>query len=434
HDTRPGGGFFEIWRPNGKAVLRSASLAGIELPYTPINAQDDFGDVRLQDGRTLRVAVQRFQPRLDGDDPPERLPNVRVVFGPPKPETLLLAIAHNRHDIDAVTHLVLIALIITALIVAIGVAIIVWLAVRRALKPVLQIGEDVDRIDANDLMHRFNVESFPTELAPICGRLNDLMSRLQLAFERQRRFTADAAHELRTPIAELRTMTEVALRWPGDPPTTDRNLGETLQIAKQMESIVKSLLKLARCESGRAKIDSSPVRVRDAFTEAWTPLRDWASARELQIVWTLGADAIVVSDSTMLVQILANLLSNAVNYAPPQSRIEFQLTLDSAETVIAIGNDAPLLAEDDLNNLFEPFWRKSAARTADGHTGLGLSIAAAYAKALDHRLTATLENGMLWMRLRISGKSAEDADDVSDPRQSPIEARRTAEASSVWVA
>src|ERR1700683_4484395 len=140
------------------------------------------------------------------------------------------------------------------------------LAVRRGLRPLRQLGTEADGIDAGSLDHRFSREELPRELVPIAQQFNSLLERIDEAFVRERRFTSDAAHELRTPIAELRRLAEVALKWP-DRSEAERNYRDVWEVAEHMESLVATLLAIARCRAGTAAVSLQPVDLTGVVKE-----------------------------------------------------------------------------------------------------------------------------------------------------------------------
>jgi signal transduction histidine kinase len=402
--------FFEIWRLDRTAVYKSASLGAADLPFDPVGRGMTFDDVRLPSGRHARICSTEVQPFADEEDQQISLKS-RATTNPvlaEQQQPLIVSIAHDRDDIDERLHFTAVALVITGFISLAMVGTIVPLAVRSAMKPVRQIALAADRINARTLDLRFDTAApLPSELIPICDRLNYLIERLQHAFEREKRFTADAAHELRTPIAELRAMTEVAIKWPEGKEGIDRNLRDTLAITEQMDSIVGALLRLARSEAGQETATLAPVRIRDALANAWSLYRTEADCRSLKMKWEAEMDVIVVSDFTMLVQILTNLFSNAVFYAPQESEVSCKVQMDETDTMIIISNPAPALSEADLSQMFDPFWRKDASRASNQRSGLGLTIAAAFAKSLGHTLKLSVHHETFSVTLAIHQRASE---------------------------
>jgi two-component system sensor histidine kinase QseC len=226
------------------------------------------------------------------------------------------------------------------------------------------------------------------ELQPICARLNALLARLEESFARERRFSADLAHELRTPLAELRSLAECALMWPETrDAATDR---DTLAVARQMESLVGNMLALARAEHGRLAVRREPVAMEALVQEIWRPFQARAVARGLRPEMALQGTA-ATADPVLLRSILANLFDNAVNYAPAGGTVRITGDAGPAGVTVQVANATDNLEPADLDRLFDRFWRKEAARTDGNHTGLGLPLARMFAGAMDWTLTAALE-------------------------------------------
>ena len=230
----------------------------------------------------------------------------------------------------------------------------------------------------------------PAELRPIAERLNDLLARLDEAFQRERRVTADIAHELRTPIAELRALAEVGLKWPEEAAFQD-----AFQIAQRMETLVTGLLALARHESGKQPVGREPVALANLVDKVWQPIAERARGRQLDVAIEVTGDW--QTDPILLRLIVGNLLANAVEYAPNRGKIR----VVGNDSLLEISNSTDDLTREDLPHLFERFWRKDVSRTDAGHSGLGLTLARAATAALGLELTAEMpEAGMLRLSLR----------------------------------
>jgi two-component system sensor histidine kinase QseC len=376
--------FFEIRREDGSLFAASPSLRGKALPAPKPRLNRAF-NLTLPTGASGRALRLRFEPRPevneDGTAPP----------APPGEPAMYLILARDRGEIDRPLNLLLTALLVTAGALSLGTVLLVTVTLRRGLRPLRALATQAAGIDAETLDHRFATEGLPDELQPIGRRLNDLLARLQAAFARERRFTSDAAHELRTPIAELRALAEVALRWPAaDPKAGEQNARDALAIAGQMESIVTSLLALARCQAGTQALAPRVVDLSEMIRSAWRPLAAEAAARGLHAQFHLPPAAPWQSDPTLLGSILSNLLSNAAAHAAPDAPIDCRLARDNGTFTLTIENATTSLSGDDLPHLFDPFWRKDAARSDGRHSGLGLALVAAYAELLGIRVAADI--------------------------------------------
>jgi two-component system sensor histidine kinase QseC len=228
----------------------------------------------------------------------------------------------------------------------------------------------------------------PEELRPITSRLNDLLGRLEESFDRERRFSADLAHELRTPLAELRSLAEVELAWPEGKDSGQHRA--TLNIALQMEAMVTRLLEMARSENGEISLQTEPVLMAPLLNEVWQPLADKAKRKQLAFTFNVPPDAAIQTDRALFRSILTNLLANAVEYTPQNGRGEINWRKDTGE--LTVSNTVHDLGAADVPHLFERLWRKDKSRTGNDHCGLGLALSQTFAGFLGFNLKAGLNS------------------------------------------
>jgi signal transduction histidine kinase len=368
--------FYQLWVPDRQTVARSPSLGFDDLP-------EREGDLVLPNRRPGRAIVLRFVPMPAEEDQP---PN-------PNPPTVTLVLARDRAGLDRTLAGIGAGLLLVGAVVLAATALIVTTAVRRGLAPLHAVGQQAATIDASTLETRFATHSLPTELLPISERLNDLLARLEKAFQRERRVTADIAHELRTPIAELRTLAEVGVKW-----AEEAAFQDALQIARRMETLVTGLLALARHDAGHQAVAREPVVLRTLVDEVWSPLAERARSRQLDVA--IDVTGQWQTDPTLLRMIVGNLLSNAVEYTSERG----QIRVAGDPSRLDISNTTDQLRREDLPHLFERFWRKDAARTHDGHSGLGLALALAATAALGLNLSAEMPDAAT-LRMSLRGRS-----------------------------
>jgi two-component system, OmpR family, heavy metal sensor histidine kinase CusS len=370
--------FFQLWLPGGSTLERSPSLKGADLPLQAGPPESPaLWDTTLPDGRAGRAVGIRFVPRPDEDSeaPPASRP----------PRAVTLVVARNRTDLDAQLRLLATTLLLATGASVAAAAAVVAVGVRRGLSPLASLAGRAASIDATSLQSRFPTADAPAELVPICERLNELLARLEASFERERRFSADVAHELRTPIAELRSGLEVALKWPED---TNRTLQDALAIALQMEGITTSLLALARHEAGLQPVSGVSVGIAESLREAWRPLASQAGEKRLSVAFDVAEGLRCRADAPLLRLVLSNLLSNAVEYTPRGGSVRCRATLADGSWRLSVSNGTVDLGAEDLPYLFDRFWRKDPARSQTGRSGLGLALAKACATAMEMRLEA----------------------------------------------
>ncbi len=371
--------FFEVRAPDGDVLMRSDSLGPADLPASSRTSErPHIWNIRLPNGDAGRALAVEFRPD-DGDDWHHP--------GPPLPPLELVVASASAPLNEALTEL----LALGGACGLLGVMATGWVVsrvLRRGLQPLDHLGEQAAGITADSLTTRFATAGMPTELAPIAGRLNELLARLEISFERERRFSADLAHELRTPLAELRSLAECALKWPETrDPATD---AEVLAAATQMQSIVTSLLALARAEQQQLVANVAPVNLAELAREAWAPHAARAQERGLRVLWNL-APATANADPTLLRSILGNLFENAADYASAGGEIEIALESDANATRLRVVNTVDSLDSADVAKMFDRFWRKEAARSGGRHFGLGLSLSRMFAQAMGWTLTAQLD-------------------------------------------
>ena len=377
--------YFQLWLPNGTTLTRSPSLKNSDLPNRVISATKGprCWDLTLPDGRLGRGIGIRFIPQMEED--------VRDQPAAPRlKDPVTLVVARHRAPLDHRLRVVATAIWLVGALLATLTGFGVPIAVRRGLEPLGRVADHAATIDAHSLQLRFPTDGLPTELRPICQQLNELLARLQSSFEREQRFSADVAHELRTPIAELRTLSEVALKWPEDGGVTRSTFQDALDIALQMESIATGLLAIARCEGGLLSVHSEPVAILPLLKEISQSLPDATRSKQITLSVIGPEDICWLVDLTLLRAILTNLFSNAVQYGSPGGAIRLIVQTSGDRSQLRVSNQTNDLSADDLPHLFERFWRKDPSRSSPEHCGLGLALSKAYAEALGMDLHAEL--------------------------------------------
>jgi two-component system sensor histidine kinase QseC len=381
--------YYQVWRDDGTVSARSPTLGSSDLPHAASLEAPYLTDFRLPDGRAGRVIELRCIATPDQDDAADSGHTDRRA-AQSAATTVIVAIAQDRSDLDRVLTVLLTSLLAASVLVIAGTLCIVAVVVRHGLQPLQKVARDAAQIDVQSLTFRFSLDGLPAELLPICRRLNESLDRVQAAFLRERRFSADVAHELRTPIAELRSLADVATKWDGDHETTKDYFHDAREIAQQMEAIVTRLLALARCQAGSIAAAREPVDVAELVRQAWRNCESIAARRELRVQFDLPADIVVTTDRNLLGSIAGNLLANAADYTTEGGSIFCKAKRSGSQWMLIVVNDTDALHEEDLPHLFEPFWRKDTARTDGSHSGLGLSLVDAYVKVLGGKVEVAM--------------------------------------------
>lgn len=388
--------YYQVWLPDGAVFARSPSLRGGELGPTagPFDVPV-FETVRLPDGRPGRVVSMTFVPRREVKDTHANRPlTVTLMLGR---DTVRLrgTLARVRGVLFGVG---LAAVILSAGVLA-GV-------VGRSLRPVNRLSRQIASVGEEDLSVRIDAAGIPDELGPVVDRLNDLLARLEAAFQRERRFTGDVAHELRTPLAGLRAKLETALSRDRASEAYREALGDCLEINLHLQRMVENLLHLARADAGQLEIRREPVDLSDVIKECWKSLEAGADARGLTVDWRLQAPDPVRTDRDKLRLVVQNLLDNAVTYANDEGQLSVETRAENGAWVLIVRNTGHRLRGEEVHRVFDRFWRADpSCRDADDrHCGLGLPLCEAVMKRLGGTIEATTGDGMFTITIRLPGE------------------------------
>lgn len=383
----------------------AALIVDGSLPTRLTAPGDDAALVQVVDGSRTVIASS---PNIAGEDPISAIQpdaGARVATAQLLPigegEFRLVAQSVSAHDqtftvyaaasLDPVGEAVgmLATILFAGIPVLIGlVGVTVWLIIGRALHPVEAIRAKVASISDRDLDRRVPVPDSDDEIARLAATMNEMLDRLEQSSRQQRRFIADASHELRSPLAAIRSQLEVDLMhaetadWPA---MSEDVLDETLRLQR----LVDDLLLLARSDSGTLPIRRQPVDLDDIIFELVKRIQPPTS---ITIDTTQVSGAQVVGDADSLARLARNLLENAVRFAV--DRIEVTLEEVGGTATLTISDDGPGIPQADRDQVFERFTRLDEARDRDhGGTGLGLAICKEVTR--HHAGSVTIDDGPL---------------------------------------
>lgn len=281
------------------------------------------------------------------------------------------------------------------IVVLIAMSIVSWALVRSSLAPVTSITTAARDITASDLSRRLPVESPRDELGQLAITINDLLARLEVAFQQreqaledQRRFVADASHELRTPLTSILGYARMLRSWGMDNPEAAREGAAAIEDeAERMRVLIESLLRLARGEELPA-ISPEPLDLRELADDAVQSLR--AAEQEARIeVHAPDEPVMAIADRTTIRQVLGILLDNAICHGESTEPIEVETGSEEGRAVIRVMDHGKGIEARHLPHLFDRFYRADASRTEPG-SGLGLAIAKQIVE--QHRGTITVES------------------------------------------
>jgi two-component system, OmpR family, sensor kinase len=268
-----------------------------------------------------------------------------------------------------------------------------WWISRRALRPIADISATAARISTGDLAQRIPIADNGSELDDLARVLNGTFARLQASFARQAQFTADASHELRTPVSVVLTQTQTALA--RDRPAAEYrdSLLACQQAAQRMRRLIESLLTLARLDSGEGAARGSACELDRVASDAIELLRPQAEREGITLTTDLGSVR-CEGNPELLGQVVANLLGNAIHYNRAGGSVLIKAREERGVALLSVTDTGEGIAPEDLPHVFERFYRADKARSNKaGRTGLGLAIVKAIVEAHGGTVHAASERG-----------------------------------------
>jgi heavy metal sensor kinase len=383
----------------------SAELTNGQLAFvdTDTAAEIDFvifltavdGTVWDKTGRNNAIQpLQPFQPGLTtmliGDD------HWRV-FSQKVTEAGTIGYIQVIGDIDPISDtldrlltLILIGGPLTLILAGLGG---VFLA-SRALRPIDRMTQTAQTISASDLNRRIEYVGPADEVGRLAQTFDSMLDRLQTSFERERRFTGDAAHELRTPLAALKGQIGVTLSQSRQPEVYRETLADMKQQVDRLIRLSSDLLFMARLDQGQMTRQMERIDVRDFLGAVVDQIRPLAADKSIALIENTSPDLTIQGDFDLLLRLFLNLLDNAVKYTPENGRVIITAEQNDTNTIISITDTGPGIPPEHLPHLFERFYRVDGGRSRGQHNhnqggaGLGLSIAYEIARAHSGSLTA----------------------------------------------
>jgi two-component system sensor histidine kinase QseC len=351
---------FQIWVGRDRYVFRSP-----QAPAVPLSAVDSgFSDETIGNHR-WRVVTLSEQGGL-----------IRVQVG----ERFEI----RRELIHRITFRLLAPLIIGLPLLAL----LIWVSVGRSLTPFSRLARDIAVRDPSSLQP-VGVDPIPVEAEPLVNALNALFARLRQAFEREKRLTADAAHELRTPLAGLRTQAEVAQR-ATDAREKHNALAQLMKGVDRTTHLVEQLLTMARLDPDIGLQDFEAVDLKEIASGVLADLSNAAIEKEIDIELQGDRASIVRGNADALRVLVRNLADNAIRYTPHDGRVVVSVGPMGSHIELTVSDSGPGIPTDERERVFERFYRRAGSPAAG--SGLGLSIA--HRIAALHRARLNLDSSV----------------------------------------
>jgi two-component system, OmpR family, sensor kinase len=342
---------------------------------------DQITDAEGHEVPVIRPALERatkeWQPQFDEASlsPTE---HVRIITWPARDEegeTFFVVVGQSLRDIQPVERqLVLLLVVANPLALLLASLGGLWLA-NKALSPVDRLTRAAERIGRGNLSERVEEHRSQDEIGRLAATFNQMIGRLEQAFERERRFTADASHELKTPLAVLRGDIEVALRRERAPEEYQRVLQSSLEEIARLTKLTEDLLTLARSDAGESVLDLEQVQVDQLASEARAYIAPLADSAGVALTYDAPASPVIIEgDQKRLRQLLVNLLDNAIKYTPAGGSVSLSLSVKDSTAVIEVTDTGRGIPASALPHVFERFYRQTDPRDSRV-TGFGLGLA-----------------------------------------------------------
>ncbi|MBU6408926.1 MAG: HAMP domain-containing histidine kinase [Verrucomicrobia bacterium] len=357
-DTNDPNGFcFAVWTPDGREIAHAGRLPG-DLPPQAIGDRSNRGPNGPAPGPPATRTVGSFR-EISG-----RLPSGQSIIVGRSIASDLAALRRSAATLAGVG----------AIILFVGLA-GGWRLVSLALRPIESISHAAAKISAGDLSQRINAAETESELGKLAAVLNATFARLDAAFAREKQFTADAAHELRTPVSVVLTETQTALNHPRHAAEYIQAIETCHRAAQRMRGVIGRLLELARLDSGREPMMRSNLDLSKIASDCIDGLVPLTANRRIKISAAL-APLPITGDPDQLAQVVTNLLANAIQYNRPDGEVRVKSAAQDGMAVLTISDNGRGISAADVPHIFERFYRSDKSRSA-GNAGLGLAISKA---------------------------------------------------------
>ena len=358
------GFYYIVQTPDGTDLLRSANAPAA----SPFSSRRDIRGpgVSISEEGGLRLAPPRRQP-------PSTTGNFRETIGY-RPGFVFVVGCSIAPEWKELRHTAVKLSGVGAAILLLGLAGGWWIA-SRAMQPIQGISTAATRISAGDLSQRINIADAESELGQLASTLNSTFSRLESAFGQQRQFTADAAHELRTPLAVILSETQATLKRERSAEEYRQAVEVCQRITQRMRRLIESLMELARLDAGQEQLKQMKFDLSTTAVDCVELVRPLADERNVKILSEVSSLS-CVGDRERISQVVTNLLTNAVEHNRSGGEVKLSVQREGGLAVLCVSDTGSGISAEDLPHIFERFYRAEKSRSS-GNAGLGLAISKA---------------------------------------------------------
>ena len=389
--------FVQITTADGEALARSATLGTAKLPLTAQARRS------VRQGEAIYETLEHF-----GAEP------VRMITVPfsIRTERYAVQVAGSLDDARAIVRRARWLFLAIAGAILVAVAVTGTLLARRALVPIDRIVTRARRIGESSLADRLPHPGTRDEIGRLVDTLNEMLQRIEQSFEVQRHFTADASHELMSPLSRLRAELEVTLRRPRNVPEYEEALRSCLEEVERLSWLTEELLSLARLDSGEGREAAvEPAPLAPLVEKAVERLEDETRRARVTVTLESGPSISVMAPASVVSVAVGNVLHNAVKFCGPGGRVTVRFRVEGGEAAVEVADTGPGLTPEELSLIFERFHRGGAPRAAGSPgVGLGLAICRSLVERQGGRITVTSAPGQgatFTIRLPLAGKVRE---------------------------
>jgi signal transduction histidine kinase len=375
-----------------------ADTIGQVLALSDVTRELDAGDLQALTGALDTLRTPRRSGTLDLGQPLGTVRYLAVRVDRAGPEVGGVLVATSLNQVAFGPAALLQSMLLIAPVILAGAAVVGYWLAGTSLRPVEGIMDEVDAIsDGRSLHRRLAVPISGDEMARLALTVNGMLARLEQSFASLHRFTADASHELKTPLMVLRAGVERALIHPGIPAEILQSLDETLAQINQMSEMVENLLTLARADEGRAPLAVEEGDLRDLIGDVAETAGMLGETAGISVTSDMPATPVPMAvDRHRIREMLLNLVTNAIKYTPQGGTVALSLAQEDGSVVFTVADTGIGIAPGDLPHIFDRFWRADPARSRTGDrpgTGLGLAITKWIAEAHGGSITVQSRPG-----------------------------------------
>jgi len=376
------GKYFNIWADN-QVIVKSASLSNypnFKVPEVKLKTNEYLiKSIELPDGRSGRIFIynvgntKKYNTNYQSD--------------------IYLGLTNVSESLESIQILIDIVFLLTAIATAFFIRYLVNKIVSQGLKPIENLNQQIRDINFNDENACFDIISPPKEIKTIIDELNQFLMVNRTLLQSEQRLTSDIAHELKTPISELMSVTEIAIKYPQNDEVLATFKDDVISISMRMNNIVKSLLMFNKTNSKHFVLTTTEIDLVSELHSLIERFHSTSNESQSRINIESPASLLVQSDYFCIEAILTNLINNALYYSPQSTIVDIDIQTSEGTTALFISNQLSVAMNDnDLRNMFEPLWQKDQSRTSEDHFGLGLSIVKRLCRQMDIEISVHLKS------------------------------------------